>query len=231
MATKPFIDAQLRATFDGSSTLVHPQIGETYHSTFGAITESIHTYVNAGYNYLQNSNKATCMHIFEMGFGSGLNALLTLKEAQKERCHIEYHAVELYPLNLSTVNSLNYGKLAQMADNNIFNALHTSLWGAPVNVTENFTLYKDNCSLQSVKLTPNYYNLIYFDAFSPAVQSDLWSLEVFEKLFAAAQKGCVLVTYCSKGDVKRALRSAGFTVERLKGAPGKRHMLRATKPK
>lgn len=164
-----------------------------------------------------------------MGFGSGLNAMLTYNEAQKQGEPVHYTAVELYPLSIATINNLNYFK-----DNDnlrkIFIRMHSAAWNEDVRISENFTIHKIEESLLDVKMHP-FYDLVYFDAFAPDTQNKLWNSHVFSKLHDAMSENGILVTYCAKGDVKRALRSAGFAVERLQGALGKRHMVRAKRLK
>ncbi|WP_343669370.1 tRNA (5-methylaminomethyl-2-thiouridine)(34)-methyltransferase MnmD [Chitinophaga sp.] len=199
---------ELQVTADGSHTIAIPDMNVTYHSTHGAIQESMHVFIHAGLQAVQ----APAIRIFEMGFGTGLNALLTLQYATTP---VYYYAVEQFPLTATEVEGLNYG-----------NAMHHYPWNEDVKISDQFTLHKAHTSLMTV--TPaQTFHLIYYDAFAPAAQPELWTKAVFEKLFSFLEPGGILVTYCSKGDVRRAMLAAGFAVEKLAGPPGKREMLRA----
>ncbi|WP_440134473.1 tRNA (5-methylaminomethyl-2-thiouridine)(34)-methyltransferase MnmD [Chitinophaga sancti] len=199
---------ELQLTDDGSHTISIPEMQVTYHSTHGAIQESMHVFIQAGLQALQ----LPAIRIFEMGFGTGLNALLTMQHATTP---VYYYAVEQYPLTAAEVEGLSYG-----------NELHGYAWNVDVQINEWFTLHKAHASLLDVQ-PAQAFDLIYYDAFAPATQPELWTKEVFEKLYGLLDPGGILVTYCSKGDVRRAMLAAGFGVEKLAGPPGKREMLRA----
>lgn len=201
---------ELQLTADGSHTIAIPDMNVTYHSTHGAIRESMHVFIQAGLQALQ----LPAVRIFEMGFGTGLNALLTMQHAD---IPVYYYAVEQYPLTAEEVEGLSYG-----------NELHAYPWDEDVEINERFTLHKAHVSLLSVQ-PEQEFDLIYYDAFAPGAQPELWTREVFEKLYGMLAAGGILVTYCSKGDVRRAMLAAGFKVEKLAGPPGKREMLRAKK--
>lgn len=211
---------QIRKTDDGSETLWSEQYKETYHSTFGAITESEHVFIEAGFNMVN----ANSVHIFEMGFGTGLNALLTCLAARKLNKHIVYHAIELHPVSLDIVSGLN----APMDSQDMFRKLHESEWNKEIALTSMFHLKKIRCSLQDWQ-PDSTYNLVYYDAFSPETQPELWTKEIFDKIYQMLNLGGILTTYCAKGYVRRNLVAAGFKVERLPGPPGKREMLRGRK--
>jgi tRNA U34 5-methylaminomethyl-2-thiouridine-forming methyltransferase MnmC len=202
----------------------------TYHSTHGAIQESEHVFIQAGLN--QALTVHSSVSILEMGFGTGLNALLTLIEAEAHKKAIHYTAIELYPLEAEQIGTLNYcGQLNRNDLQHNFATLHTSAWQTDIPITEYFTLYKSGTDL--LKFEPSQagqqFHLIYFDAFAPTAQPQLWTSAVFEKLFNLLSPGGLLVTYCSKGNVRRAMQAAGFRVEKLAGPPGKREMVRAWK--
>ncbi len=216
-----YIEPEIRTTDDGSATLVHPLTGECYHSTRGALTESLHTYINAG---LAECRKQR-VTIFEMGFGSGLNALLSLLYGQEHDLHITYHAVELYPVEPSYAYLFGYDR-ATGCDPTLFSAMHEAPWGEEVSVTDRFTLCKNHCAIERY-MFDDTYDIVYWDAFAPDSAEGQWSEEIFGRLHESMSGDGLLVTYCSKGTVKNALRQAGFKVERLPGAPGKRHMVRA----
>lgn len=210
-------------TADGSNTVRHTLLGELYHSDRGAVGESAHIFIDAGLCYSLELMPRRVVSIFEVGFGTGLNAWLTLLKAMELDLEICYHAIELYPLDPKTASDLNY------SDDPLFMALHTSPWEQPTQITDRFTLCKYKASL--TEFTPRFegVELVYFDAFSPEVQPELWSNEIFRKIHRTMTDNGILVTYSAKGVVKEALRSAEFSVSRLKGALGKRHMVRAIK--
>ncbi|MBC7723045.1 MAG: tRNA (5-methylaminomethyl-2-thiouridine)(34)-methyltransferase MnmD, partial [Pedobacter sp.] len=204
----------IQLTNDGSNTLAIPDLGVTYHSTSGAIGESLHVFIDAGLKHILTTENLKEITIFEMGFGTGLNALLTWQYAQKQQLKINYTSIELYPLTFEETAELNYGKQLQMT--NEFTQLHQSKWEEAVVLDDNFTLHKTNQSLINFS-TKQQYNLIYYDAFAPNDQPELWSKNIFEKLYNMLLPNGILVTYCSKGNVKRTLKTVGFTVERLQG--------------
>ena len=212
------ISPEIELTEDGSATLVHPLLGDRYHSTRGAIGESKHIFIDNGLRLI-NKKK---IKILDAGFGSGLNALLTLWYAEENGLHIDYHTVELYPIDIPTAGRLGY------TDKKEFMQLHKAQWGSETRITDFFTITKSETDLADGEFGDGF-DLVYFDAFSPDTQPELWSEEMFRKIYGCMTEGGVLVTYSAKGDVKRALRNAGFEVHRLQGALGKRHMLKATK--
>jgi len=214
----------LESTADGSHTLFVPDLNEHYHSVNGAWQESKHVFIEAGLNQLSKSE----ISIFEVGFGTGLNAFLTLIEAEKTGKSIHYTALELYPLTLELANSLNYAALIAPEKKAIFETLHLSNWGEEVWITPYFCLKKENVDLCKYVFRKKY-DLIYFDAFAPDKQPEMWELKLFEELFENTNEGGILTTYCAKGSVRRALQAAGYAVERLQGPPGKREMLRGNK--
>jgi len=217
------LTTNIQITEDGSHTLYSEQFDEHYHSIHGAIQESMHVYINAGLKHCE----LTKINVFEVGFGSGLNALLTCIEASKLNLDITYYSIELYPIKKSIIDNLNYVELTS-DDKYIFSAIHTASWNKIVEITSNFRIVKIIGDLNNYNFTENF-DVIYFDAFSPDKQPYLWTEEVFKKLYDYLNLKGIITTYCSKGIVKRALRSAGFIVKRLPGPPGKWEMLRAIK--
>ncbi len=209
---------EIEATADGSQTLRHPVNGQTYHSVGGAESESEHVFIRAGFDACPRAH----IRILEVGFGSGLNALMTMRAAARAGRTVEYTAIELYPVSQQTVE-----RMALAADAG-FRVLHAAPWGVPTEVNAGFSLHKIEGDLADMQFGTTF-DLVYFDAFAPDCQPELWTQEIFARIFAALGPGGALVTYSAKGDVKRALRAAGFTVRRLPGAVGKRHMLRAVK--
>lgn len=215
-------------TEDGSNTISIADKNITYHSKHGAIQESTHVFINAGLNYfITNNPSQQNIQIFEMGFGTGLNALLTLREAAYQNKKIIYTAIELTPITASEAAILNYGKMISMEAD--FLKLHEALWDENQIINENFFLHKIKDSLMNYAAN-QLFNIIYFDAFAPDDQPELWTETIIKKLYDMLLPNGILVTYCSKGDVKRTMKKLGFTVKRLQGPPGKWHMVRATKP-
>lgn len=217
------IKPEIISTEDGSSSLVHPIIGETYHSMHGAETEAIHVFISNGFRYvLENNLRQEKLRVLEAGFGSGLNAWLTMREAGEMGVSVDYTGIELYPVELSVIKDTSYAAYTG------FSELHQSAWNTATAITPQFTLTKLDTDLSFLNIDTTF-DLVYFDMFSPDVRPELWSTEVFSLIYERMRDYGVLVTYSAKGDVKRALRAAGFEVSRLPGAPGKRHMLRAVK--
>ena len=208
----------IRKTEDNSPTLYSEQYKEHYHSTFGAINESEHIFINAGLKQISKKK----ISIFEMGLGTGLNASLTLEYAIKNKLDIDYHTIEKHPIQKEIFNNLDY--ILESKDK--FLKLHNSPWETKTEITKQFSLHKYEADLKDYKHT-NKYDLIYFDAFSPDIQAELWTKEVFEDILKHLNKDGILVTYSVKGIVKRALKSAGYKIEKIPGPKGKREILRA----
>lgn len=215
---------ELRLTNDGSHTFYVPELDEPYHSIHGAIQESLHIFIGQGFCYLSHRS----LSILEIGFGTGLNALLSLAEAEKRGVEVQYHGIEKYPINYEEYSSLNYEKIIEGIPPGSLMKLHQGTWGEADRITDNFTLTKEMADIRTIN-PKGPFDLVYFDAFAPQKQADLWSEEVFCNIYKALKTGGILVTYTSMGIVKRALRSCGFSVKRAPGPPGKRHTLRATK--
>ena len=203
-------------TADGSKTLYSEKFGEHYHSLFGAANETNHVFIEAGYL----SSTVDPISALEIGFGTGLNALLTLQQADGWQRPTYYETIELYPIHENTV--------CELSDDSYFRSLHTAAWEQPVEITPYFILHKRKSDLLQTMFTRKF-DVVYFDAFSPVVQPEMWSRDIFANLYAAMNPDAILTTYCAKGEVRRAMQSAGFIVERLPGATGKREMLRARK--
>ena len=217
----------LIVTSDGSHSIEVPEMQVSYHSKHGAIQESMHVFIEAGLHPFMQQQEA--IFVFEMGFGTGLNALLTFIEAASHQQKIIYQSIEAYPLEKEIAAQLNYCEQLQKPElKPLFEQLHAAPWNQPITLTPYFTIQKNNASLVNYS-TNQLFNLIYYDAFAPNAQPELWTAETFGRLFNMLMEGGVLVTYCSKGDVRRAMQAAGFTVEKIPGPPGKREMVRATK--
>jgi len=208
-------------TKDNSPTLYVPELDEHYHSINGAVQESEHIFINAGLKEIEKSD----IHILEIGFGTGLNTLLTYNEIQTSSKNIYYETIEKYPINKILIESLHN---EEIFNSELFLKIHKSVWEKEVNISNNFRLKKIKIDL--IEYFPKQkFDLIYFDAFGPEKQPKLWTQEIFAKLFDATNKNGILVTYSAKGIVKQALRNVGYKVKRLPGPKGKRHMIRATK--
>jgi tRNA U34 5-methylaminomethyl-2-thiouridine-forming methyltransferase MnmC len=218
------MNTKLIITEDGSHTLYVPGMNEHYHSRFGAITESRHIFIHAGLASLPPGDTA----ILEVGFGTGLNALLTALHASDKSLHVTYTTLEKYPLDPSLVSRLNYGSLIGGEAPELIKAIHDAPWNTPVALSEWFTIEKRVTDLTSD--TPGgEYDLVYFDAFGPDKQPEMWSIEVMQKIAAVTRPGSVFVTYSAKGNLKRMLRELGFEVALLPGPPGKRVITRAVR--
>lgn len=213
-------------TADGSSSVSVPKLNVSYHSKYGAIQESQHVYIEAGLQQFLNTSTTKHLNLFEMGFGTGLNCFLTAIEALKNKIAIHYTAVEAFPLSEGEWEQLNY--TASLDHDELFSSIHMAPWNRDVVIHQNFILNKINTDLVNFS-TGQLFNLVYYDAFAPAAQPELWTNEVFEKLYKMMAGKSVLVTYCSKSDVRRAMIAAGFRVEKLPGPKWKREMLRAVK--
>lgn len=216
----------LQATSDGSHTIAIPELQVTYHSKHGAIQESMHVFIDAGLRQTL-TNVSERLQILEIGFGTGLNALLTLLEAPNRL--IRYESLEAYPLPAELASSLNYGTLLPNTNaTQLLGRLHQAAWEQPVSITPEFTLLKRQMQLQDFT-SQERYHLVYFDAFAPTAQPELWTREVFTNVYNHLVLNGILVTYCSKGIVRRAMQDAGFKIEKIPGPPGKREMVRAIK--
>jgi tRNA U34 5-methylaminomethyl-2-thiouridine-forming methyltransferase MnmC len=213
-----------RITADGSHTLYLEDLDETYHSKHGAIQEAMHVFIDAG---LKSCNKSN-LNILEIGFGTGLNTFLTLQESTNTI--INYTSLEAYPLKDTILSQLNYTKELNLDADGIekFNKLHKVEWGTYQEITPTFNLDKEKVELVNYKTTEKF-DIIYFDAFGPNVQPEMWEKAIFENMYNVLNENGILVTYCAKGSVKRALKEVGFEVEPLPGPPGKREMTRARK--
>lgn len=213
-------------TEDGSHSLLNEEMDETYHSRHGAIQESGYVFINQGLNYLKSRDNPGLISILEVGFGTGLNAWLSLQWAANQKIQLQYHSLETFPLPDEIWKALNYTN-PEGAES--FQKLHQAPWQEWDNISPFFMVYKENKSLQSVSLEPSHFDLIYFDAFAPSKQPEMWQLPMLEKVVVAMKPGSVFVTYCAKGQLKRDLKSLRLEVESVPGPPGKREMVRAIK--
>lgn len=211
-------------TEDGSSTLISSVFGERYHSIHGAQTESQVVFIDAGLKHFALSNEA--IKVLEMGFGTGLNALMSWDYADSNKVQVEYTGYEKFPITTSVAEKLNYGSLYKSKDH--FLRIHS------ISESETHKLspyYKHTVYHKDIKdlTSEEEYHVIFFDAFAPAAQEELWTTEMFTLLYKSLKPGGILVTYCAKGQVKRNMKSVGFKVIGLPGPPGKREMTKALK--
>lgn len=213
---------ELQETKTGEYTLYIPSMNETYHSRNGAITEAIHVFLHEGMQRTTGN-----IEILEIGFGTGLNALLTAQYAAKTCRKVTYHTLEPFQVPSDLVRKIGYGELLE--EPILFAELHNASWENKIKIHEYFTLYKTTQKLEYVNLTANRYDVIYFDAFAPKKQPELWTLDIFSKLYRATKPGGILTTYSAAGQLKRDLKSAGFSIENPTGANGKREMTVALK--
>ncbi|GAB2779183.1 tRNA (5-methylaminomethyl-2-thiouridine)(34)-methyltransferase MnmD [Salinimicrobium soli] len=216
-------------TADGSATIYLPEWNEHYHSKHGALQEALHVFIKTGFYHFLEKIAVEEISILEIGFGTGLNALITYMEAKKGKISVNYTGIEAYPVASEELEKLDYA--ASFHEENaseVFDVLHAIPWEEKHEVSDFFQLKKEQKFFKELKYS-EAVDLIYFDAFGPRVQPDLWTEEIFASMFAALKPGGVLVTYSAKGSVRRAMQAVGFKVERLPGPPGKREMLRATK--
>lgn len=217
---------EIKVTGDGSPTLYLNELDEHYHSTFGAVQESQHVFIGAGFNYCT----AKELSVLEIGFGTGLNCLLTLLACLESGQSVRYTAVEKFPLPSDIWEKLDYLKPFPKANPELFPLLHSVSWNSKERIHSHFDLHKIETDLLQIDpATLPLVDLVYFDAFSPEKQPELWRQSIFEMLFGRMNVGGILVTYCAKGVVRRTLQSVGFRVERIPGPPGKREMLRASR--
>ncbi|MDR0206977.1 MAG: tRNA (5-methylaminomethyl-2-thiouridine)(34)-methyltransferase MnmD [Bacteroidales bacterium] len=216
-------------TEDDSSSFYDEEVNQYYHSHFGALQESLHIFINAGLCSEYLSHLAH-ISILELGFGTGLNALLTYFKAEEMQKKIYYETLELYPLTPKEAAQLNYPNILDYENvKEIFTTLSSTPWDENVVISEHFTLNKRQISAIGAQYSPHFFNLVYFDPFSPDVQPELWTKAVFESIFNSMSDNAILLTYCTKGTVKEVMRKIGFEIEKLPGPAGKREILRGRK--
>ncbi|MBT8245347.1 MAG: tRNA (5-methylaminomethyl-2-thiouridine)(34)-methyltransferase MnmD [Winogradskyella sp.] len=219
-------------TADGSKTIQVEDWNEQYHSIHGAINEANHVFLKHGllyfYSELISKSYQNEISILEIGFGTGLNAFLTLIEAEKQSLNINYVGVEAYPVKTEEVEALNYSELISENYETEFEKLHNSLWEKNLRITDHFQLKKEKKFFKDITAISEF-DIVYFDAFGARVQPDLWTETIFKIMYNAMKPNSVLTTYSAMGSARRAMQAVGFEVQRLEGPPNKRHMLRAIK--
>lgn len=215
-------DRSLLISRDGSHTIFHPSLNETYHSLHGALQESIHVYIEYGLLTFSNQSNIT---VLEVGFGTGLNALLTWNKAEELRLNVEYHTLEPFPIGNELTSQLNYPSLMQepLAAER-FKQIHDAAWEERIELSQYFTIYKYKATLEEKALPVHTFDVCYFDAFAPNRQAEVWTEENFKKIFDSLLEGGILTTYCAQSAFKRMLKAVGFQVESLKGPLYKKEM-------
>jgi len=219
---------EIITTGDGSKTIRIEEWNEQYHSIHGAKQESLHVFIKHGLNYITEELGRKKISVLEYGFGTGLNAYLTANFVSENGLSCKYVGLEAFPLSTEEIKQLNYSGESTEADINLFHDLHRSEWEKPIDISEGFALEKRKIKFQDFH-AENEFDLIYYDAFGARVQPELWTRGIFEVAYGALKSRACLVTYSSKGTVKRAMQDCGFRIEKLQGPPGKRHMIRAVK--
>lgn len=215
---------EITITADGSTTIFIPEWNESYHSKHGAIQEAYHVFIKNGFSLFEGKP----ISILEIGFGTGLNAFITLVEANKSKTKVNFTGVEAFPVLENEIQHLNYSNKFDEEFRRYFAQIHKAQWEKEEQLAPYFSLIKKQMFFQDIAFE-NSFDLIYFDAFGYRVQPELWSVEIFEKMYKALRTDGVLVTYACRTSIKNAMLEVGFEVEKLPGAPGKREMLRATK--
>ncbi|MBA4144143.1 MAG: methyltransferase [Cytophaga sp.] len=220
---------EIFTTSDGSHSLLNTELNETYHSTHGALRESVYVFINKGFEFTAERNQLTEMHILEIGFGTGLNALLTLQKSLHDQVKVHYTTLEAYPLSEEVWRNLNYAESLRMSED--FEKLHQATWNEWQALYPDFHLLKLQGTLQQLDLSASRFDVIYYDAFAPSKQPEMWELPVLEKVIRQLKPNGTFVTYCAKGQLKRDLKALGLQVETLEGPPGKKEMVRGVNQK
>ncbi|MGB1101998.1 MAG: tRNA (5-methylaminomethyl-2-thiouridine)(34)-methyltransferase MnmD [Crocinitomicaceae bacterium] len=214
------MERKIIVTGDNSKTLLIPELDETYHSVHGALNEARHVFINNGFESIDKSNVA----VFELGFGTGLNLLVTLEFLSKKDIKVDYTSIEKYPLPHETIEKMDYDRLIDAKYAEVYIKAHQVEWNKKIGLTEKLNLTKVDADVSIYEMEKEQYDIIYFDAFGPRVQPELWSVPVLKKMFESLHAPGRLVTYCAQGQFKRNLKAAGFEVLNVPGPPGKREM-------
>lgn len=220
------MERQLIETADGSKTLFIPEMNEQYHSVKGALTESNYVFLQQGFC----AHPSESLNIFEVGFGTGLNALITALEANNSKRRTYFVSIEKYPITQNEILALNYGSLFSKQATLLFQKIHNAEWNKEVSVSDYFSIQKINADLKTYNFPKDEkFDIIYFDAFGPDKQPNMWQNDIFLKIYSACRQDAIFVTYSAKGEIRRNLAACGFEMERLPGPPGKRQMLRGVR--
>ncbi len=211
-------------TADGSTSIFVEELNEYYHSVHGARSESEHVFIQYGLAQIKGKNS---IKLLEVGFGTALNALLSCLYAMQNGICIEYHAIEAFPLQKNEIEALQFANNKE--ESAIFSKIHQADWNKKQIITDQFIIFKEDKKLQQVNLPLSYYDVIFYDAFSPNVQPEMWTAKILQKITAAMQKNGVFTTYCVKGEIKRILKSQGLEIIKQIGPKGKREILNAIK--
>lgn len=219
------MEQQIITTSDGSKTIYLPHLDETYHSSHGAVQEANHVFIKNGLDAFLNKD----LTVFEMGFGTGLNALLTYIQTEKSDCSIHYSGIEAFPVPSEVAMQMDYCQLIGAEHVHKFEQLHQASWGAKIQLSNRFSFEKIHHKIEDYTPAIEQFDIVFYDAFGPRAQEDMWSPLILQKMYDMLKVGGFLVTYCAKGQVKRDLKALGFEIEALPGPPGKREMTRAWK--
>ena len=195
----------------------------------GSVTESKHVYINAGLENFLGKNKKQSISILEVGLGTGLNLLLTLKYAKKNNLKIQYHAIEPFPLDNTILKKLNFNNKLEGFDKKVYEKIHHPKNLEPIDLSNNISFTKSITRLEQISFENEKYDLVFFDAFAPSKQPDIWSIENFKIIREAMKKDGIMVTYSSSGKLKKILKELKFKIEKLAGPKGKKEMTRAVK--
>lgn len=227
MPEEKFLNRELFVTEDGSHTIRLPEMNESFHSERGSWQETAHTFIDKGLNYFTEEYGLQELHVFEMGFGSGLNAYQALLWAREHNISLHYYGLEAYPLSKEEWQPLNYSSFSK-ASNEDFYRLHETEWEEKVELEPKFHLHKTKSKLEDFEADQRFH-LVFYDAFAPSVQPELWSDNCFQKIYGLLGVPGIMVTYSAAGKARRAMQRSGFWVQELRGAIGKREMTRALK--
>jgi len=221
---------KLLLTNDGSHTLMVEELNETYHSRHGAIQESRHVFIKNGFRFILGNNPRKPLRVFELGLGTGLNALLTAMESQKLSVPVEYTCIEPHPVPEAIIGQLNFHEIINLPSvKDYFGQIHSVSWDQLYTIHPFFKFRKVKSTIQEFITSAGYFHLAYYDAFAPNKQPEMWQRDVLQKVYGFLSNESALVTYCAQGQVKRDLKASGFTVQSLQGPPGKKEMTRGLK--
>lgn len=212
-------------TGDGSKTIHMPELNESYHSTHGALQEAEHVFIKNGLDLLGKES----VDVFELGFGTGLNAILAYRFSKQNNVHINYVGVEAYPVTLEMIEALDYTDFLTVDEKKVFLEMHKADWGSRVALSDQFIFQKTEEKIEDYEVDESTMDIVFFDAFGPRTQGALWQPVILEKMASILRENGILTTYCAQGQFRRDLKSLGFDVTKVPGPPGKREMTVAFK--